>query len=430
MSQPTSSSTKGWIVTFAALGINLILGVLYAWGVLKKVLVDPKGPWHWTDAQGALPFTISTVTFSFMMIFAGRIQDKLGPKLIATLGGIVLGLGMILSSFATTPGTMVLTFGVCVGLGVGLGYSATTPPALKWFPPARKGFIAGIVVAGIGLAAILMVPVTTTLIAAVGVSKMFIYLGAGSIVIICLLAQLLNNPPAGYVPPALTMASGAPRPAPQARRDVDWAEMLGTPQFWMLWLIMILTASAGLTIIASIPRIVGEQGGAELAKQYGMKFIMLVAVFNTVGRLVGGFCSDKIGRRNTMVLFFLLQAINMFCFAHYNTLGLLIFGASFTGICYGTIFPLFPAATADFYGIKNLGVNYGCVFTAFGVAGAAGPYLAGWVHDLRHSYSLYFIICAVMLLAGAALAAMLRAPQFEPAASAASGAPLREKALK
>lgn len=429
MSQSTSSS-KGWVVTFAGLGINLILGVLYAWGVLKKVLVDPKGPWHWTDAQGALPFTISTVTFSFMMIFAGRIQDKLGPKMIATLGGIVLGLGMVLSSYAKTPGMMVLTFGVCVGLGVGLGYSATTPPALKWFPPARKGLIAGIVVAGIGLAAVIMAPLTTSLIAAVGVSKMFLYLGAGSIVIICVLAQLLNNPPAGYVPPPVAAKAGAaPKPAPLARRDVDWAEMLGTPQFWMLWLIMVLTASAGLTIIASIPRIVGEQGGPELAKAYGMKFIMLVAIFNTVGRLVGGFCSDKIGRRNTMVLFFLLQAVNMFCFSKYNTLGLLIFGGAFTGICYGTIFPLFPAATADFYGIKNLGVNYGCVFTAFGVAGAAGPFLAGWVHDMKNSYAPYFIICAVMLLAGAALAAMLKAPKIEPVGYA-TGAPQREKALK
>lgn len=423
-----ASSSKGWVVTFAGAGINLILGVLYAWGIVKKVLVDPAGDWKWTDAQGALPFTISTVTFSIMMIFAGRIQDKLGPKMIATLGGLVLGTGMILSSFAQTPQMMVLTFGVVVGIGVGLGYSATTPPALKWFPPAKKGLIAGIVVAGIGLAAVVMAPTAQFLIAKVGVSKMFLVLGVASIVIITLMAQLLVNPPAGYVPAGAAPAPGGADKAPVARRDVDWSEMITTPQFWQLWLIMVLTAAAGLTIIANIPRILGEQcGGPAVAKQYAMQFVMLVAVFNTLGRLVGGFFSDKIGRKNTMVLFFVLQAINMFCYAQYNTLGLLLFGAAFTGICYGTIFPLFPAATADYYGIKNLGVNYGCVFTAFGVAGVAGPLLAGEIHDKTGNYNQYYIICACMLIAGALLALMLRAPKVA-AVAAPAPAPERETA--
>lgn len=431
------ASNKGWAVTFTGMGINLILGVLYAWGVVKSVLVNPKGIWKWTDAQGALPMTVAIFTFSMVMTVAGRMQDKAGPRITAMFGGLMVGLGLALSYFAHTPMEMVMTFGVLVGIGVGLGYSATTPPALKWFPPAKKGLIAGIVVAGIGLAPVIMAPLATKLIAVVDVSKMFLILGGIAVVVVCILAQLLINPPAGYVPAASGASAGAARPAPVARRNVDWLEMLGTPQFWMLWVIMVLTAAPGLTIIGSIPRVVGEHIDPKVITaqfvtmpKMAMYFVMLVAVFNTLGRLVGGFCLDKLGRKATMVLFFAVQAINMFCFPHYNSISLLIFGGALTGICYGTIFPLFPATTADYYGLKNLGVNYGFVFTAFGIAAVAGPYLAGVFHDHFKNYNNYFFLCAGMLLIGAVLAAILKAPKVEPIPAVAAGAPMREKAGK
>jgi OFA family oxalate/formate antiporter-like MFS transporter len=145
---------------------------------------------------------------------------------------------------------------------------------------------------------------------------------------------------------------------------------------------------------------------------------MVVAIFNTCGRFLSGFLSDRIGRTNTMVLAFVLQAINMFMFIQYKTPGLLLFGSAFTGLCYGTIFTLFPAATADFYGVRNLGVNYGSLFTAFGVAGVTGSVLGGRVRDLFGSYTYAFITCGVMLLLGAVLAFALRAPKIEPSLSA------------
>jgi len=138
--------TKGWTVVIAALSINLILGVLYAWGVVAKALVSD---WHWTKTDATLPFTVATVCFAGMMVFAGRCQDKFGPRLVATAGGIMLGLGLVASGLVHTPTLMALTFGVGAGLGIGLGYSATTPPSIKWFPPARKGVITGIVVSGV-----------------------------------------------------------------------------------------------------------------------------------------------------------------------------------------------------------------------------------------------------------------------------------------
>jgi OFA family oxalate/formate antiporter-like MFS transporter len=397
-------------VVFAALSVNLIIGSLYAWSVMGKALA---GQWHWTKTQAMLPFATCTASFALTMIFAGRWQDKIGPRYVAMLGGIIFGLGMVLSSFVHTYVPMLITFGLVGGMGIGLGYSATTPPSIKWFPPARKGFITGIVVSGVGLAAVYMSPLTNYLLKVTSIQQTFLILGIGTIVLVALLAQLLTNPPAGYVPApaAATATASRAKPASVARRDLDWQEMLRTGQFYQLWLMFVLSASAGLLIIGNITLIAQDQ-----VPKWDKAFllVMVVAIFNTCGRFLSGFVSDRIGRTNTMVLAFVLQAINMFVFVHYRSPALLLFGSAFTGLCYGTIFTLFPAATADFYGVRNLGVNYGSLFTAFGVAGVTGSVLGGRVRDLFGSYTYAFITCGVMLLVGAVLAFLLRAPKLEP----------------
>jgi OFA family oxalate/formate antiporter-like MFS transporter len=396
---------RGWTVVLAALGINLILGVLYAWSVMGKALVLQ---WHWKVADASLPFTISAAAFALMMIFAGRWQDKIGPRYVAMLGGIILGLGLIGSSFAKTPMMMLLTFGLVGGLGIGLGYSATTPPSIKWFPPARKGLITGIVVSGVGLAAVYIAPLTQYLLKATSIPSTFLILGVGTIVLVSVMSQVLANPPAGYAPAPAAATAAAAAKAPASRPNLDWHEMLRTGQFYQLWLMFVLAASAGLMIISQVALIARDQ--AHLDK-LGYAPVAILAIFNTFGRVISGFLSDRIGRTNTMILAFVLQAANMFAFSYYTTPSLLIFGAAFTGLCYGTIFTLFPAATADFYGVRNLGVNYGLVFTGFGVAGIIGPMLGGKIRDASGNYHSAFVISAVMLLVGAALALLVKAPK-------------------
>jgi OFA family oxalate/formate antiporter-like MFS transporter len=416
----TAIKNKGWTVVVAALSINLILGVLYAWGVMAKALVVQ---WHWSKADAALPFTVSTAAFAITMIFAGRLQDKMGPRLIAASGGIVLGLGLLASSFAHSPGVMLVTFGLVGGIGIGLGYSATTPPAIKWFPPSKKGLITGIVVSGVGLAAVYISPLAQFLLKATGIQQTFLYLGLGAIVIVAVLAQLLRNPPPGYQPPVAAPAtSPAAKAAATPRANLDWGAMLRTSQFYRLWLMFILAASAGLMIIAHVAIIAKEQAHWE----WGFVPVVLLAIFNSCGRVLSGIVSDRIGRTQTMMLAFVLQACNMFAFSHYTSSALLVFGSAFTGLCYGTIFTLMPAATADFYGVKNLGVNYGFLFTGFGVAGVFGPLLGGKIRDLTGTYSSSYTISALMLLVGTALAYTTRAPALEPVAAPA--APSAEKA--
>jgi OFA family oxalate/formate antiporter-like MFS transporter len=194
---------------------------------------------------------------------------------------------------------------------------------------------------------------------------------------------------------------------PVAHRDLDWNEMLRTPQFWLLWTTFVLTASAGLTIIAHAPKIASVQAGLA----WGFIPIVILAIFNTVGRILSGYVSDTIGRSRTMVLAFLLQAANMLAFRYYNTPELVIFGSAMAGLCYGTIFTLMPAATADFYGVRNLGVNYGLLFTAFGAAGVLGPIVAARIYDATTSYRAFYILSAALLVVGALLASVTRAPR-------------------
>jgi OFA family oxalate/formate antiporter-like MFS transporter len=405
METRTPSPWRGWSVVLAALSINLILGVLYAWGVMGKALVVQE---NWTKAQASLPFTVSTVAFAVTMIFAGRWQDRIGPRLIAMLGGVILGAGLALSSFARTADMMLITYGIIGGIGIGLGYSATTPPSIKWFPPARKGLITGMVVSGVGLAAVYMSPLTARLIRMTSIPQTFVILGIGTIVLVTLLAQFLANPPHGYVPAAANVRGAAAKAPAGCRSELDWQEMLRTSQFYRLWLMFVLSASAGLMLIMHVSIIAKEQAHVDA---WGFWLIAILALCNTAGRLLSGFLSDRIGRARTMVLAFLLQAMNMLSFSHYTTPALLIFGSAFTGLCYGTIFTLFPATTADFYGVRNLGVNYGLMFTAFGVAGVTGPYVAGQIRDFLGTYTHAYTLSALMLVVGTGLALTLKPPR-------------------
>jgi OFA family oxalate/formate antiporter-like MFS transporter len=340
---------------------------------------------------------------------------------VATAGGIMLGLGMIASGLVQTPLAMALTFGVGAGLGIGLGYSATTPPAIKWFPPARKGVITGIVVSGVGLAAVYIAPLTQYLLARFstaatgsmpaisGIPKTFEVLGVSALILVVLLAQFLRNPPDQAASPA-----GPAKSAAAPRSESDWQQMLGTRPFYQLWLMMVLSASAGLMIITQVPVIAQDQ-----AKwKWGFVPVATLAVFNTFGRLLSGVLSDRIGRTRTMTLAFLLQAVNMVAFIHYDTAAWVVFGSAFTGLCYGTIFTLMPAATADFYGVRNLGVNYGLVFTAFGVAGVAGPLVSASIRDHSGSYGHAYLLCAGMLVLGALLAMITKPPVVRAAPAA------------
>lgn len=385
------NKSKGWIVTSAATGINLILGVLYIWSIMSKALIKE---FNWSSTKASLPYSVCIAAFAFVMIFAGRLQDVKGPRTGSTLGGILLGGGLILSGLVKDPFLITLTFGIMGGAGIGFCYAATTPPAVKWFSLEKKGLISGIVVSGVGFAAVYISPLTNALIGSYGISKSFFILGVGALIILLVLSQLLIDPPQGYLPKPSAVKNKQAFGSTVERKQFTYKEMIKTPTFYKLWLMYAFTSMAGLMVIGHLALIAKLQAKWE----NGFYLVVLLAIFNTLGRIIGGVVSDKYGHIGTMRVIFFVQAINMFLFSMYLSEGTLAIGAALTGLSYGALFSVFPAATAEYYGTKNMGVNYGIIFTSWGCAGVIGPLLAGKIYDTTGSYTNAYIISAVLLI--------------------------------
>jgi OFA family oxalate/formate antiporter-like MFS transporter len=335
-------------------------------------------------------------------------QDKLGPRLVATLGGILCGVGFIIASLGQSLAGMVLGFGILAGAGIGCGYASATPPAVKWFPPAKTGLIAGLVVAGFGLASVYIAPLANYLLSAVGIQSTFLFLGVAFLIAVVALSQLIKNPPAGYKPAAGAgpAKGGAPAKAPSAAVDYEWSEMLKTPQFILLWIMFVFAAGAGLMIIGKLAKIVDLQAGIKA----GFIFVAMLAVGNAGGRVIAGVLSDKIGRTWTMFGVFVFQAVLMFLLRGLDSYGSLFLASVLIGFNYGANLSVFPSATKDYFGLKNFGVNYGFVFTAWGVGGILGPMLSGWIFDANKNFNDAYLIAAVCLLIAAGLTFVTRAP--------------------
>jgi len=394
---------RAWAVLAGAVAINLTMGFNYSWSIINKALVSD---WRWTSLEASLPFSIYSAVYSLSMLFSGRAQDKFGPRIVATVGSIVLGAGMVACSFAVSPLLMAISYGLVVSIGNSMCYATTIPSVVKWFPPARRGLVTGTVMSALGLAAVYVAPLASWLLASYGIANTFLFLGAGAVAVILVAAQYLGNPPAGYDCHSAVDRKTVVMTSIQPGREFDWQEMVRTANFYKIWLMFFFSASAGLMILSHVATIAKIQADWE----NGFYLVILLAVCNTLGRIVGGTLSDRFGRIGMMKGVFFVLAANLAVFSFYVSLPLIIMGVIVTGLCYGAIITMFPLATSDFYGVKHLGVNYGLVMTAWGSAGVFGPILAGWAVDASGAYLLAYQVSAVLLLAATAIAFTVKTP--------------------
>ncbi len=400
-----TTSKRGWAVAASGTGINLALGVLYTWSMFKVAIGNEFG---WSSSQLNDPYTVCCLVFAVAMIVAGRCQDRLGPRLTASIGGLLVGAGLILISTTNSFTVWLLGFGVLVGIGLGFGYASATPPALKWFPPAKTGLIAGLVVAGFGLAPVYLAPTINNLLPRYHVRGSMLILGVAFVVIVCGLAQMLVNPPAGYVTGPKPAPGAAAQPAGHSSAP---AEILRQPRFWLLWIIYFIGAGAGLMVISSISSMAKKTMGADAA----FIAVALLAIGNAGGRVGAGFLSDKIGRRWTLLLVLLFQAALMFIAIPVTGSSdgpkfAIVLVAMLIGFNYGANLSLFPSFTKDLWGLKNFGLNYGLLFTAWG-AGSLLSSLSQRLYASSHSYDSSFTTAGVLLLFGAALTFLIGSPR-------------------
>lgn len=376
---------KAYAVLGAAAGINLVSGMLYIWGIISRTLIDQLG---WSSKQASLPYTLATVSFVIAMVIFGRIQDQKGPRWTATIGVVLMGGGAILSGLKTEPVFVAIAFGLIAGSGIGILNVSTTPPAMKWFPKEKKGMVTGVVVGGVSVSSMMYSPLANWLNQSYGVAAVFLVVGGISLVIGMILAQILKNPP--ETPAAKqTVLDRA-----QSLNDHTWQEMLRSPKFWVIWLMLALSSSAGLMVIGHVVSIAKVQAGWA----GGFLLVMLLALFNTFGRFGGGSLSDKLGRLNLIRAIFVLQMLNMLAFTYLRSVPTLAVGVAVAGMCYGAIFSVFPATISDLYGLKHFGVNFGLMFTGWGVGGIIGPMTGAWIYDLTGQFTTAYFVSAGLLL--------------------------------
>jgi len=399
------AKNRGWSVTFAGTGINLALGVLYTWSVISKGV---PATWSWSESDKSLPYAVACLIFSVMMVPAGRMQDKLGPRIVATIGGVLVGAGLIFASRTTSPIGYVIGFGVLAGTGIGFGYASATPPAVKWFPAAKTGLITGLVVSGFGLASVYAAPLAKWLTSVAGLPNMVLIFGIGFLAVVVGLAQLLKPPPGDYAPagtPAVTAAKGV-------KENFEPREMLRTWQFYLLWLMYVCGAGAGLMVIAKLASIVKIQAGMEL----GFVLVAVLALGNGGGRIGAGVLSDKIGRKRTFFICFVVQAVLVILLSQAKTgsplasVPALVVISALIGANYGANLSLFPSVTKDYYGLEHFGVNYGLVFTAWGVGGFSLALLAGKVYDAYSTFNFAYYCSSALLVLAAIVTFALRPP--------------------
>jgi OFA family oxalate/formate antiporter-like MFS transporter len=425
-----SVPARAWVVTGAGTAVNLCLGILYGWSVWKAALV-PKDPAlygqpmtgvneGWTylnNTEGTVAYAVCGITFALFMIPGGRLQDRYGAKIGATLGGLFLAAGCILAGLMKSYEGLITGFGLLGGIGMGLGYAAATPAAVKWFHSSRRGLVVGLVVAGYGAAAVYISPLADYLITHHGLTGSFVGLGMLFAVVVVIAGQLLAPPPAGYVAPAPVSAAGvqptASPSSPAVGTDFGAKRMLGTWQFYALVFLFIGSAQSGLLVIANAKTFLTDTAGTSgFFATNAWLLATFIGVVNALGRVGTGRYSDRIGRLNAYALNGLISAACLFAapwvLAEKNVALLFaIIGAM--AWQYGGTLAVMPALTADFYGSKNLGLNYGLVFVGWGVAFFV-PQLAGYIRDQTGRWDGAFYLSAGLLVSAVLASRTIRKP--------------------
>ena len=408
------SAPNRWLPLIGGVLMNLALGVIYAWSVFVAPFGDEFG---WNRTQVSVVFTIAILSVGSWFVVAGFLQDRFGPQKVAAFGGLLYALGFFLASMTDSLIWLYVTFGAIAGAGNGFGYAIPIPVCSKWFPD-RRGLAVGLVVGGYGAGSGIYGPLAREwLIPAYGWQGTMQISALVFLVMTLAAAWLLKNPPEGYRPPAAapSPAAGAAQraPAPVASRDFATAEMVRTPTFYLLWVAYCLGAAAGLMVISQLVP-VGEAAGLGAAAGLGLT---IGAIGNTGGRVLSGWMSDTFGRLNTLRLMVLLSAVALplfYIFAQQVILFYLLLIVIYYG--YGTLLSVFASTCADFYGTRHMGVNYGLLFSAWGVAGIVGPVIAGRVYDATGNYEMAFYLAAVLSVV--ALGALMLAKQPQAPAQA------------
>ncbi|MCU1384588.1 MAG: major facilitator superfamily transporter [Acidobacteria bacterium] len=394
-----------WLIAAAAVVMQICLGAAYGWSVFVAPLVAMTG---WTLTQVSLNFTLAIAFLGLGTIIGGLWQDRVGPRMVATVAGVIYGAGYLLAGWFAARQSLAglyVSYGVLGGFGMGMGYITPVATITKWFPD-RRGLMTGVAVAGYGAGALIMSPFAARSILARGVPATFEILGVVYLVLVVLAAQFYRNPPQGWRP-AGWQPSGAVAAA-ASTYDFTVGEAMRTGSFWLLWLMLFLNVSAGIMIISQASPMAQQLAHMTPVAAAGM--VGLISIFNGAGRVFWAWVSDSIGRARVYLLLYVIQAVIFLMLPRLTNLTLFSAAFAVIGLCYGGGFGTMPSFTADFFGAKYMGGIYGWILLAWGAGAIPSPILIARLRQTTGRYDQAIYAIAVVMLIGIVLPLIVRRP--------------------
>lgn len=392
---------KRWLVLVASCIVNICIGTGFAWSVYQTGLLNESVNIFGAQVEAsqlALAFTICSGVAPIPMIAGSGLQKKLrGPRNVIWLGGILFGLGLICTSFISSLAMLYVTYGLLAGFGIAFAYGITIGNTVKFFPD-KRGLVAGISTAAYGAGSIIFPPIMQALIGSVGVQSTFLILGIAYTVVILVAACFVSEPPEGWVPDGWTP------PAPKgevlakpAVVDKNWKQMLADYRFYLMIIVFTIFATGGLMVVSQGSPMAQAIGGVDAAT--AATAVSIIAIGNTLGRVIWGWISDKIGRYPALLLMALVVVAGGFFLAAMTESGsyaIFLICALLIAMSYGGSMGVFPALTSDAFGLKNNGVNYGIMFIGFALGGFIGPIIATSLFAATQSYSTALLVVGIM----------------------------------
>ncbi|EDX71336.1 transporter, major facilitator family [Coleofasciculus chthonoplastes PCC 7420] len=373
--------------------ILLCLGTVYSWSIFRKPLEDLFGI---SATQSLLPFTVLLVLYALLMPITGFYIDKIGVSKITAIGGVVTGIGYILSSFATNIILLTITYGVIAGAGVGIAYGVPLAVSAKWFPD-RKGLAVGLTAIGFGLSPLVTAPLAKGLIEAFGVLPSFAILGISLTGIILVISITLKLPPVGWKPQNWT-----PKQIETSKNQRR--QLLRSPSFYALWFCYTIGTFVGLSAIGISSPVAQEI--IQLDATTAAITVSIFAVFNGIGRPLFGWLTDRLQPKGAAIISYvliLIASILMLSAGEGQALTYLV-AFSLFWLCLGGWLAIAPTATLILFPPEDYAKNYGIVFTAYGAGALLGTLAIGQLRDLFGSYTYAFYPTAILAIIGIIIA--------------------------
>jgi MFS transporter, OFA family, oxalate/formate antiporter len=397
-----TASRYRWGLLSAAFIIMMVISIYqYSWFLFAFSL---QKQFNWVLSTIGLTFTVFTYAATFIQPFSGYIADTYGPRKVAVTASVLVGIGLLLASTATSPGMLYLYYGIG-GVGVGILYGISASCAIKWFPD-RRGFATGLVVFGFGAGTAVFNLFIQQMLDTMGLQTTFVYLGIAMLIILIPLSFFYK-----YPEQSVQTAKGSKKDTAVSATDYKPLEMLKTHQWFLIYFSFTFTISIVLMFGAQMKMVAKE---FDLPKSYFSVLLVLFPLGNGLSRVFAGAISDKIGREKTMVIFYSLLALSIFCFVFFAKTPLffviIVFIAALLG---GAPFALYPATIGDYYGTKYATTNYGITYTAKAFAGLISGWLSGYLFMQFGSFkpALIAIACFSLLAAVISMPTIMKAPQ-------------------